>query len=551
MILEENEVIELIKAGTPESILEARIYSDLLNMHVTGKDIKKYTEQFNNHESAAQKTLREKLIKSNKSLFSFILRPLDKIFTAKGGAINYNLPENKVEILRDAVSDVTDGLDIKTYLKKIVKSNYIIDPNGFIMVDLDNEGALTTKMYPTKDIFHYYNRGNEVQSIIFNPYESGTKEDKKLYYRVLDDTTDRIFIQDGDVVYLDEESILDNYFGYVPARILGDIVCPNTGRFLSLIDDVIEDANEHLRDVSVNIVHKLSHGYAKYWQYPESCTTCGGDGIVLREVDNVITEVVCHTCLGNKTKDHKDASDLMILDIPREGEHILAPNVAGYINPSMEVWKQYKEDIADLKTDMFQSIWGTTYTTEGKNETATGRMLNVQPEAERVTWISKTFSSIHNFVLDCYGKVILSNKNYQSNVSYGTRYLMESPDAILNTLRDAKKDGLPTLIQKNLTYKYYQTEYQNNNEEYQKISKVLSVDPFPSMSAQEVKDLGITGDELLKKIYYPQWVNQLEEAKQLLMTTEQLKEDLNDYVLKLNVKLKQDEVQQRNLDSTA
>lgn len=551
MILEENEVIELIKAGTPESILEARIYSDLLNMHVTGKDIKKYTEQFNNHESAAQKTLREKLIKSNKSLFSFILRPLDKIFTAKGGAINYNLPENKVEILRDAVSDVTDGLDIKTYLKKIVKSNYIIDPNGFIMVDLDNEGALTTKMYPTKDIFHYYNRGNEVQSIIFNPYESGTKEDKKLYYRVLDDTTDRIFIQDGDVVYLDEESILDNYFGYVPARILGDIVCPNTGRFLSLIDDVIEDANEHLRDVSVNIVHKLSHGYAKYWQYPESCTTCGGDGIVLREVDNVITEVVCHTCLGNKTKDHKDASDLMILDIPREGEHILAPNVAGYINPSMEVWKQYKEDIADLKTDMFQSIWGTTYTTEGKNETATGRMLNVQPEAERVTWISKTFSSIHNFVLDCYGKVILSNKNYQSNVSYGTRYLMESPDEILNTLRDAKKDGLPTLIQKNLTYKYYQTEYQNNNEEYQKISKVLSVDPFPSMSAQEVKDLGITGDELLKKIYYPQWVNQLEEAKQLLMTPEQLKEDLNDYVLKLNVKLKQDEVQQRNLDSTA
>lgn len=540
-MLDPLEVVELIKAGVQPRLLDARAYSDILNMHVTGKDVKKYTEELNNHENAKQKKLREKLLKSNKSLFSFLTRPLDKVFTAKGGNISYNVSESKVETLKDITEDVADGLDIKTFLKKQAKVKYIIDPNGFVMIDVDDEGGLDTKIYTSHDVIWYKNRGNKVQAIIFNPYENEDDEnDNKKYYRVIDELTDSIYVQDGDNVYLDEDSVLDNFFGFVPARILGDEFDPNSDLFVSLVHEIVDDANEYQRDTSVNTVHKLTQGYAKYWQYPEACNTCGGSGKVnTKDSEGDIIEDICPSCNGSKVKSHKDASDLMLIDIPQDGEQKITPDVGGYINPSIEVWKMYDETIKEQRMYMFQSLWGTVFSTQGENETATSHLLNVQPEAERVSGISKTFAKLHQFILDCYGKAILQNKEYESNVSYGTRYLMESADAILVSIQDAKDKGLPIVLQQDLIDKYYQTEYSNNTQEYIKTKKIIQVDPFPSMSAKEVSDLGITGKDLLIKIYYPQWASQLNEAKKTLMSLDELKADLKTYVDGLNVELKQ------------
>ena len=169
-MLDSQEVIELIKNGVSDRIADAREYADVVNMHVTGKDVKKYTEELNNHESAKQKELREELLKSNKSLFSFLIRPLDKIFTAKGGSVSYNVAESQVDTIKDGVSDIANGLSIKEYLKKTVKAMYVIDPNGFVMVDVDEEGGLSTKVYTTHDVIWYENRGNEIKGIIFNPF---------------------------------------------------------------------------------------------------------------------------------------------------------------------------------------------------------------------------------------------------------------------------------------------------------------------------------------------------------------------------------------------
>ena len=537
MVLEKEQVISLIKNGVSEHIQDCREYSKILNMHVTGKGIKEYTEDFNEHESIKQRKLREKLLKSNKATFSFLLRPIDKIFTAKGGSVNYNTNEPQIETIKDYISNVSEGLDLKTFLKKKAKLNYVIDPNAFTMVDVNPKGGLEAKIYRTEDVIWYERNGNNIEAIIFNAFESEDKEDDKNYYRVIDDLTDSIYVEDGENIYLQEGSVLDNFFGYVPAFILGDIHCPNSEKFLSVIDDVLDDANEHLRDVSVNIVHKLSHGYAKYWQYPEDCTTCNGDGeLEYKEADDTITRKTCHTCHGLGVKDHKNASDVMLMDIPQEGEPVIN-TPGGYINPSIEVWKQYKQDILDLRNGMFQTMWGSTFSVDAKNETATGKLINVQPEAERVSGISTTFSKIHEFLLDTYGRVALFTKEYKSNVSYGTRYLMESPDEVLDRYTKSKKEGLPALLQQDLLDRFYQAEYANNNEEYLKTKKILSVDPFPSMSANEVKLLGVPEEELLKKIYYPQWVNQLTDAKKILMSPDELKSDLQGYINNLKLKI--------------
>ncbi len=548
MALEQNRVIEIIEYGVSDFIKDCREYSEELNMNITGLKVKEYLDDFNDHESPHQKKLREKLVKSNKSCFSFLLRPIDKVFTAKGGSINYNLSQSQIENIESDLMDISQGLDLKSYLKKVVRTNYVIDPNAFVMIDLDEEGRVESKIYRTTDVIYYEKRGNQITSIVFEPFENEDPNDKNKYYRVIDENTDSIYIQNGSNINIQAGSEIENFFGYVPAYILGDILCPNSDKYLSVVDDVLEDAREHLRDLSVSIVHKLSHGYAKYWQYPENCTTCGGDGeIESRDSEDNVTTETCPTCHGTGTKNRKDASDVMLLDIPQEGDPIIT-TPAGYVNPSIEIWQQYKDDIKDLKLDMFQSLWGATYKTEGQNETATGRLLNVQPEAERVRGISETFAKIHQFILTAFGQLTLNRNDYEASVSYGTRYLMESPDEVLNRYILSKEKGVPAVVQQDLLDRFYQTEYQNNNDEYIKTTKILAVDPFPSYTPEQVKALGVGGEQLLLKIYYPQWVNQLIEAKKQLMSVEELKEDLKTFVETINVNIENEEVQETRVE---
>lgn len=135
MVLTNDEVIDLIKSGVSKEILSSRKKARKNNMHITGLRVKEYLEKLDDYETYAQKNLREKLVKSNRSTFSFILRPTDQIFTAKGGSIVYNLPQERIDALKMGL--VADGLDIKRYLKKVVKKKYVIDPNGVLFVDLD------------------------------------------------------------------------------------------------------------------------------------------------------------------------------------------------------------------------------------------------------------------------------------------------------------------------------------------------------------------------------------------------------------------------------
>ena len=228
-------VIEQIKQGASQFIQDCRDYSDELNTHYTGIDSENMIEEILGYQSESQKKLRNKLKKSNKSFFAFLTRPLDKVFTAKGGVINYNLSESKKDKLRNFIEDINDGLDIKTFNRKKVKDIYIIDPNAFIFLDINAEGEITTNIYKTSDVLHYENRGNNLELVIFNPYESEDENDKKKYYRVVDAETDSIYIQEGDDVWQDEDTILPNFFEYVPGRILGDIFCPNTDKFLSFL----------------------------------------------------------------------------------------------------------------------------------------------------------------------------------------------------------------------------------------------------------------------------------------------------------------------------
>lgn len=553
MVLSSNEVIDIIENGVPDKIELARKRAKKINMHVTGKNVIEFLEQLDDYETHAQKLLREKLVKSNRSLFSFILRPTDKIFTAKGGSTSYNLPQDKIDFLKSNINEVADGLNIKKYLKKVVKKQYIIDPNGVLFIDIDPDGKLETHVVNSNNIFWYENKGNNVKAIIFEPYQKKLtndeckvfdaiskdrlkKEKDKKYYRVIDGKTDRIFIQDGSTITL-EDSALDNYFGYVPALILGDEKNPNEDIFESFIADVVDDADAHLRDVSTATVHNLAHLYPRYWAYAQACTRCEGEGTIAgAEIPNTNPQefedsTICTSCGGEGSKMRTNPSDELVVPIPQDGDPILAPALMGFVSPDLETAKFYKDMISSGKRDMFQAVWGTTYESSGKRETATGRWLDQQPVEDRLREISETFASMHRFMLNCYGKVLLNNRSYQSSVSYGTRYILESPDDILNKLIEVCSQNTPDSIKVDLMKRYLEAEYQNDSMELFKRRKLSKLEPFPTVSATNIEAMEVLNHiEKAKKLYYSQWVSNLKDEEIIILTDEQLSGNFNEYI---------------------
>lgn len=566
MVLSNQDVTSLIEKGVSDKISLAREKAKKVNMHITGKGVTDFLIKLDDYETNAQKLLREKLVKSNRSLFSFILRPTDKIFTAKGGAINYNLPQTEINYLREQVSELADGLNVKKYLKKVVKKQYVIDPNGVLFIDIDPGGMLETHVVNTNEILWYDNKGNKVNAIIFDTgkkelsdedekefkaiSEERLKQEKdKRYYRVIDSETDRIFVSDGGDISELPNSTYDNYFGFVPALILGDEKNPNEDIFESIISDVVEDADALLRLVSTSTVHDLAHLYPRYWSYAQACTRCEGEG----QINTLVTEAegetpavyessTCKSCGGAGHKARTNPSDETIVPVPMDGDPVLAPNLMGFVSPDLQTATFYATKIEKDRNVMFQAMWGTTYEQGGKRETATGRFLDAQPVQDRLRDMSSTFSNFHRFMLTCYGIVILRNPKYRPSVSYGMRYILEGSDDVLKKYTEATTYDISDVVYLDLRNQYLEAEYQNDPVELLKLQKLANVEPFPTMKISDVMSTeGLSEDDKLKKMYYSSWISQLEESKKILLNEEQLRDDLNKYVQTKQLKTETDE----------
>ena len=531
MVLEYEQIKKVIIEGPSPEVSSARKLADKLNMHVTGRGMIDYLEKIDDYETTAQKQLREKLAKSNKSNFAFILRPTDKIFTAKGGAINYNVSQEKVNQIKESVSDIADGLDISNYLKKVVKKYYVIDPNGILFCDLNDAGEIETHVITSHEIYWYEKKGNKVEAIVFAPFEREDDETDRQYFRVMDDAGDYIYYLENGEVYQEENSALDNYFGYVPALVLGDEKNPNEDIFDSIIGDLTDEADILLRRMSISNVHELAHLYPRYWSYAQACTRCGGEGeVVTDQTTDPPTMDTCPSCGGSGQKTRTNPSDEITVPFPQDGDPVIG-KLMGYESPDINTARFYTEVIRASRDEMFRAMWGTTYQTAGKRETATGRFIDAAPVVDRLSDISYTFSKMHKFLLDCYGKVLLRDPKYQSSVTYGTRYVFEGPDDILKRYLDAGRENVSDLTRLDMQMRYIEAEYKDDPLELAKRKKLSKIEPFPTLSAEKViESVYIPEQFKQEKILFPMWVQTLRTEEIVTRSIDDLRERFSDFV---------------------
>jgi len=491
-----------------------------LNMHVNGIGVDEYLKQLEGYENTQQHKARKQLAKSNKSTFASISRPIDKIFSAKGGSIVYDLPDSKHEDFRGKLNNA-NGISVKDFLKYYWRNRLWTDPNGIILIENTAKQA-----YPTyKSILtirEYDFTGQDLNYIIFEPVEVRKGNDVTKYVRVIDDKYDYTYIDKDSKLTLVEDKTYKNLYGKVPGFIISSIVSPVTNYKDSPVEELVEVADDLLIESSVYAIFKKLHGYPVFWRYLDPCPYCNGRGLLEGKQ--------CPHCNGTGKNIKKDITDVIGLTYPENGEEKISPDVAGYVAPPVDTWTIMREEIEWMKSIMDHAHWGSNRVAQGVERTATETLfVNIQPVNERLNEYSDQLESAWKRIIDLLGKFYYGSLYKGCSVNVGRRFYFESPDQIFKKYTEAKTQGVNEVTLNYFLKQFYQTEFQNDEPAQVEMMKMLAIEPFPHNTKAEIQGLQINAIDYYAKVYFPEWLKTIKTEYLIKTDTAKLIDELYVY----------------------
>lgn len=518
-------------------IKKARDYSDTLNLHVNGVGLDTALQKINNYESDEQKIARDKFAISNKFITDRLLRPTDNVFSAKGGFARYLFSagsDSEIEF-KDKLKDVYSGYSLSQYIHRIWFDKYIVDPNGLIFMEVEEDGS---GIYPCYKSIHsirgYKQDGIKVDWVIFEPHETifdeeKNKDDKKELFWAVDSeyyySCSKVYVKGEGKIEVIEE--IPHLFGHVPAVLCSDIEDHVTGWKKSAIDQQVELLNKFMVDKSVSNIVDFRFAYPAMWEMVDNCNVCHGEGVVKNEsgvTRDGLTHHACPNCKGTGRGDRKDVTDTYKIKFPAEGEpSITAP--LGYVYMPIDAWK-LKEELNDKTWNtIIYSHWGTSLEMNGSQyATATGRFIDTQPVNNKLNRYTESVEIIHNNIAEIYGKFFYPETFLSSNVVYGRRYLIETPDQLMKRYTDFSNISDNALMADITWDQYLESEFRDNDQLLEYNKKIAALDPFPHYKIADLVKFNMP-KELKKKLYVIDYKNSREIGFILEKTKEELDAD--------------------------
>ncbi len=459
-----SQVIREIKKviQPPIWILEAREYHKEMKALIYGDDFEKLLLRIEHIETAKKASARIKYSRPIKDINAKLLEPVGNVYSATGGGKEYNIKsESQKKNLLKQLSNVRGGLSIERWLETYwSKDLYNVDPSGIMFLEWETKND-ATKAYPTyksiDSIRNYLSNGLAIEFIIFEPKRIINSPD--MIWRVVDDEKEYLIKQSGDIFIETIDLPIKHPFGICPGRINSDKRRLGKQIRLAPIDSVIPNEKEMLRDRSILSIHKFLNGFSTPYRPALICPSCRGTG---KDGNND-----CSDCNGKGFLQNTDIVDEIILPIDPNAENAstLPSNFAGYISPDLKIWNQYIEEGKRMFNELFETIWGTRESSEVKDQTAMGVILNTQPMTSRLNSWSDIAQSHEWAFTEMLANFYIPNKDKDERISiitYGRNYIIQPPEFLLEQYQKSKekKDGATILDRKLI--EYLTSKYKND-----------------------------------------------------------------------------------------
>jgi hypothetical protein len=523
MILKEVDIKRILKENPNKLLVSAaQAYTRKLLMHMKGIGLENYIERFEGFEKEDVARIRKKYTHSNKDLFARTHRPVDKVYNARGGSVYYNTSNE--DALRTALRDVDHGYTVRQWIETFYRPAFHYDPMGLIMGEIDVDGTPYPTYKSVLDVYDYQPNGRNLDYIVFkvDPKIAARRVKDgagKQYFRVIDDSLDLLVEWNGTSMRTIDR--YPNYWGRVPARIISDIFDPTKGMYISPDDDVIEIADEFLNEGSVKSIFKRFFGFPQAWEFQSKCAKCAGA--------KYIDGKECSSCGGSGVNRSSTVADVIKLPTPTSKDQPVLTPPKGYITPDVEGWDKMTEELALLEEIIFRTYWGTTVEQQ-PNETATGRFIDVQPVNDRLSKFSTGAEGMETFVTDLVGSILLGQGYAGSSVSYGRRFMIETPDELWVKYQDARVKGAAISLLDDLMQEYLQSKYANDLTMFDIMKKLMRVEPLVHSTIEQVKNLvGESSTLYQQKVLFSAWKSERSEVELMSWKVVQLKQSLAEY----------------------
>jgi len=527
MILTTGQILQFIKEPSSKELIEKACESHKkLDMHVNGNNVIEYIREISNFENSDQLVLRKNTSISNKHLFSSIIRVINKVFSAKGGSTYYELTDTKQDEFRNLLKDVK-GVPIRKWIQNKALNKYLTDPNGVILIE-NKEGKEGLICYPTyksiNTIHDYQRNGRKLEYVIFKL----PKTDDAEWFRVYDDAKDYMVKLINDHIEIIEElngipQTFDNVWGRVPGFVIGDLFHDNLDLYESRFSIAAELADKYLRTNSVKNVYEFAHGFPIMWKMlTAKCKTCDGTGLIEGHV--------CRECKGTGYYIKKDVSDVIgIVPPTTNDEPKLVPDIAGYVQPDLETWREFRTELEWLEKLIQYSILGSYTREKADNETATGAFIDSQPVNDTLNDYADWVEETEKYITDFIGEFHYQGTYKGSSINLGRRYMIEKTDDLWKRYESARISGAPTEWLDDALIEYYESKYANDSKTLSIQKKLFYTNDYRHLTIAEAKT-SLPLKEYLKRAFYDAWLITLSEEVILKLDYQKLHDNFLQFV---------------------
>jgi len=493
-----EQILQILKENQkpPEWVLEARTQSDKYKAIYKGKNFKDaLINQIEQLESSKKALARKKYSRSVVDMMERVMLPIFNVFTATGGDKQFFIENEKIKsdfILK--MAQIRGGKTVTGFIQDVVIDATMTDPNSLIFIEYKGDEWIKPTYKGINAIRNYKLKEINPEWVLFEPKKDS---EGNLVWRFVDDTNDTTIIQRGNSFTFDYEKTFNHPFGVVPGIVASNVEDIDTYLKISPIHSIIEIAEEYARDQSVKTLYKFKSGFPIHWKFVTQCRSCHGSGKKGNEV--------CIDCNGHGYYSKSDVTDEVNLPIPVEGQPNIAPNIAGFISPDIETWKQLTVELGYLEQLINRTVWGSVVEKQA-NETATGRWIDTQPVINKLNRFADWYELIETFIYNTsYKWFDLSAKDDKVvHVRYGRRYIIDSVDALVSKYLEAKEKGANITILDNLMNEIITAKYKNDPELLREELMKFELEPYPHLSITEVSN--IFGKEMAeKKSMFSKW----------------------------------------------
>ena len=539
------QIVEEAAKGTPSWVLNARKYSQTLRALVEGKDFaKELIERIAYVESAERAKARIKYAKDISDMFHRVMNKRQNVFDANGGSENIMIKHEgqKAEFIQ-RLTNFKSNKPLLKYMSEMYFKLSDIDPNGLILMEFAREDNNPSEyeVYPTykniDNIRTYEPDGQMLKYVIFEPKVIESDKVKVKLWRVVDDERYWTVYETGGIFTAYKELATEHPFGKTPGLVLSEREIPGSHKRLSCVSPVLELAKEYAIDKSVLNIYKKQKGFPVHWRYGAVCNTCFGA--------KYVGDDKCPECEGKGSKTSSDVTDMNIIPIPKDGQPSLGDKLMGFESPDLETWKQYKQDLRDMEMLIEDTIWGSSriHHIKSQNETATGRYIDIQPITNTLNVFTDVAEYVHNtlanWVVNFVDVVKPRDEKLYYN-SYGRRYIIESPDALMKKYKEAKESGDNNTILDRILDEIILAMYKGDPVTQEQMLKKAKAEPYVHLSTSDVNDI-FGAEEALKKVAFQDFWEQADTQRGEKELKKEFITFFDEYKKEFNFKLNNDE----------